>query len=382
MNGLRSFFASEHFAAVHYAALPENDHLSTLQIGKNLEILDSDSDNWGLSDIVLIGCGEQRGHNQDWPVSRAPDAVRAALYKMYNWHGDIQIADAGNLLQGATLQDSRAALRTVLEDIQEAGKVAVLIGGSQDLTLQQYQAFRKKEQTIDIAVLDMLIDLNEGEHTDDTNYLMDLLTGPSNFIRNYAHIGFQSYYVNPTLLETLDKLRFDCYRLGKVRENLEDMEPVLRSCSMLSVDMNVLRFSEAPFLKNASPNGLFGDELCQLMRYAGMSQQLCSTGIYGYHPENDPHGMGAALIAQMIWYFIDGYRLRKTESDLSQTENFRSFDLAFTGHKSRFLQSKRTGRWWMQLMDGSYIPCSYQDFLSASNDQIPERWLREHERIV
>src|SRR5690606_25095201 len=123
-------------------------------------------------------------------------------------------------------------------------------------------------------------------------------------------------------------------------------------CSMLSVDMNVLRFSEAPFLRNASPNGLFGDELCQLMRYAGMSQQMCSTGIYGYIPENDPQGIGAAQIAQMIWYFIDGYRLRKTESDLSQIENFRSFDLAFTGNKARFLQSKRTGRWWMQLMDG------------------------------
>ena len=382
MNGLRSFFTSEHFAAIHYATLPENEHLSSLQIGRNLEILNSDSDDWGLSDIVLIGCGEQRGHQQDMNVSRAPDAVRAALYKMYNWHGDVQIADAGNLLQGATLQDSRAALRTVLEDLHEAGKIAILIGGSQDLTLQQYQAFRKKEQTIDVAVMDMLIDLNEGEHTDDTNYLMELLTGPSNYIRNYSHIAFQSYYVNPTLLETLDKLRFDCYRLGRVRENLEDMEPVLRSCSMLSVDMNVLRFSEAPFLKNASPNGLFGDELCQLMRYAGMSQQMCSAGIYGYIPENDPQGIGAAQIAQMIWYFIDGYRLRKTESDWSQTENFRSFDLAFTGNKARFLQSKRSGRWWMQLMDGTYMPCSYQDFLSASNDQIPERWLREHERIV
>ncbi len=377
MNGLDSFFAAKHFAT-----LGENDQLSPLQIGKSIEVLSDSSPDWGASDIVIVGCGEQRGHRNTGTISHAPDAVREALYRMYNWHTDISVADAGNLLQGLSPEDSKAALSAVLNDLQKAGKAVIVLGGSQDLTLQQYQAFRKLEQTIDIAVIDMLIDLNEGENTDDTNYLMELLTGPSNYIRNYSHIAFQSYYVNPILLETLDKLRFDCYRLGRVREDLEDIEPVLRRCSMLSVDMNALRRSEAPFLKNASPNGLFGDEMCQLIRYAGMSPNLNSLGIYGYYPENDADHTGAELIAQMIWYFLDGYRIRKLESTLTQTQDFRSFDLAFTGNKARFLQSKRTGRWWMQLMDDTYIPCSYKDYLSASNDEIPERWLREHERIV
>jgi hypothetical protein len=45
-----------------------------------------------------------------------------------------------------------------------------------------------------------------------------------------------------------------------------------------------------------------------------------------------------------------------------------------------FLQSKKTGRWWMQLPNKNYIACSYNDYMLASHNEIPERWLRAQER--
>lgn len=196
-------------------------------------------------------------------------------------------------------------------------------------------------------------------------------------------MGFQSYYVNPRMLETMDKLRFDCFRLGRIREDLEEMEPVLRSCDLISIDLNVLRYSEAPFLTGASPNGLFGDELCQLTRYAGMSSRLSSLGIYGYHPEKDAQRQGAKLIAQMLWYFVDGYLIRKNELSLKQRDHFLEYHLTLsgTGDNMLFLKSKKTNRWWVQLPDDSFTPCSYKDYLSAGNNEIPEKWLRAQERI-
>src|SRR5690606_21222395 len=149
-------------------------------------------------------------------------------------------------------------------------KIVILLGGSQDLTLEQYHTFKKSETTINAAVIDMLIDLEESETINDSSYLMNLLTHAPNFVKHFNHIGFQSYYTNPRLLETLDKLRFDCIRVGKVRENIEDIEPIFRDCDLLSIDLNALKYSAVPFLKNASPNGFEGDEICQLMRYAGM----------------------------------------------------------------------------------------------------------------
>lgn len=377
MHDLHAFLASRHFHD-----LPANDARHPRQIGKRIQAITPTRSDWSSADIVLVGCGEQRGSEGITTWSHAADAIREELYRMYDWHTDIQVADLGNILEGASIGDTRAALRTVLSEIKAAGKIAIILGGAQDLTLQQYDVFKAAGQTINAAVIDMLIDLEDNENISDSSFLMDMLTTHPNFIKHYSHIGFQSYYVNPQMLETLDKLRFDCYRLGRVREDLEEMEPVLRSCDLLSIDMNVLRHAEAPFLQLGSPNGLLGDELCQLVRYAGMSNNLSSLGIYGYHPQYDPKRMGARLIAQMLWYFVDGYLLRQQEASLDNEAGFQEFQVAFTGNDTKFLKSKRSGRWWMQLPEGGWIPCSYNDYVVACNDEVPERWFREQERIV
>ena len=87
-----------------------------------------------------------------------------------------------------------------------------------------------------MCIRDRLIDLDEEEAVTSRSFLMDMLTGQPNFITHYSHIGFQSYYAHPRMLETLDKLRFDFFRLGKVREHFEDVEPVLRNSHMFSFD--------------------------------------------------------------------------------------------------------------------------------------------------
>lgn len=378
MNDLHAFFAAKHFAE-----LPANDAENPLQIGRRIQPLTAMKNDWEPAEIVLVGCGEQRGSAAGPAWSHAADAVREELYRMFDWHPSVKVADAGNILEGAMVSDTRAVLRTVLEEIRQAGKIAVVLGGSQDLTLQQYAVFERAGTTIEAAVIDSLIDLDESEAITDKSYLMDMLTRQPNFVRHFSQIGFQSYYVNPKVLETMDKLRFDCFRLGRVREDPEEMEPVLRNCDLLSIDLNVLRHSEAPFLPEASPNGLFGDELCQLTRYAGMSSRLSSLGIYGYHPEKDPGRQGARLIAQMLWYFVDGYLVRKNEPALKHRDQFLEYHLTLsgTGDNMLFLKSKKTNRWWMQLPDGAFTPCSYRDYLAAGNNEIPEKWLRVQERI-
>ncbi len=334
------------------------------------------------ADIILVGCGEWRGENEDIPYTNCADAVRKQLYQMYQWHNGITIADAGNIRQGASLKDTRAALLTVLREIDEAGKIAIIIGGSHDLTLQQYDVFKKKEEMVVATVADMLIDLDESEDTNDRSFLMDMLTNTPNFISHYSHIAFQSYYTQPRMLETLDKLRFDFFRLGRVRENIEDMEPVLRSSDMFSFDMSAVRFGDAPANINGSPNGLSGEEACTLTRYAGMANKLSSFGIYGYKNAHDSHEMTAKLISQMLWYFVDGLLVCRNEAKLTDINEFTIFNIAFTDNDTVFLKSKRTNRWWMKLPDNSYIPCSYNDFVQASSNEMPERWLREQERLV
>lgn len=377
MQDLRQFFSSKHFIETK-----GNNPYEPDQLGAYIKPVLDEGFDWDDADIVILGCGEQDGQKSGANYSKAPDAVREQLYKMYAWHTDINIADAGNILQGASPADSRAALRTVLTELEQAGKTVLVIGGSHDLTMQQYEAFKKNEKIIHASVTDMLINMDETEELTADSFLMDMLTGQPNFIKHYNHIGFQSYYVHPKILGTLDKLRFDFFRLGTVREHMDEVEPALRNSHMYSFDMSAIRYAFAPANKEGSPNGFDGDEACQLMKYAGMSDKLTSMGIYGFDDSLDVDSMTAKQIAQMIWYFIDGRLAGRSEAKLSSEDDFLRFNVSFMESNTVFLKSKRTNRWWMNLPDGSYVPCSYKDYQLASMGEIPERWLREQERLV
>jgi hypothetical protein len=211
------------------------------------------------------------------------------------------------------------------------------------------------------------------------NFLMDLLTGEPNYVKHYTHIGFQSYLVHPQMLETIDKLRFDCFRVGKVRENIEEMEPAIRNANLFSFDISAIQFANAP-ANRLTPNGFNGEEACKLMQYAGMSDSVSSVGIYGYYPEHDIHNLTAKQISQMLWYYMDGIYKSKFESSLDDRNNFYEYTLVLAEFDTVFLQSKKTGRWWMKAHDGKFIPCSKMDYVIAGNNDIPERWMRYAER--
>ena len=82
----------------------------------------------------------------------------------------------------------------------------------------------------------------------------------------------------------------------------------------------------------------------------------------------------------MLWYFIDGKSRSKQEALLEDSSNFNEYHTVFAEVGTRFLQSRKTGRWWMELPDKKIIACSYNDYVCASRNEIPERWLRTQER--
>jgi len=165
-----------------------------------------------------------------------------------------------------------------------------------------------------------------------------------------------------------------------VKEHIEDMEPVLRNCHLLSFDIAAIANAFAP-ANGLSPNGLTGEEARTLMQFAGMGRHMRSVGIYGYHPEKDKENLTAKQISQMLWYLMDGRSRGSKEALIDEKDSFNEYHTAFAEVDTIFLQSKKTGRWWMQLPDKQFIACSYKDYLLASSNEIPERWLRAQERL-
>ena len=365
---------------INIAVLNNDRGYNDRQFAKIIKIYEDEIPEIRDVDIVIVGINEFRGEGIFGNASPA-DAVRAQLYKLHNWHKDVSIADIGNIRCGSSISDSYAAIKIVIQELLQLNKTIIILGGSHDNTLGQYYAYKELNQVIEATVIDATIDLMSESQTRSENFLLEMLTSEPNVIKHYNHIGFQSYFVHPHMLETMDKLRFDCYRVGTARERLEEMEPVIRNSHMLSFDIAAIKHSDAPAV-SCSPNGFTGEEACNLMRYAGLSPVLSSLGIYGYNPERDERCLTALQIAQMLWYFIDGKSRSKEEAELQDKQSFNEYHTAFAEVDTIFLQSKKTGRWWMQLPNKKLIACSHNDYLFASNNKIPERWLRAQEREV
>jgi formiminoglutamase len=371
---------------LHDFLVPVNIHLlnddsgyNDGQFAKHINIYSDELPDITNADIVLVGVDEFRGSGNFNEHINAADIIRKQLYQLHYWHFDTSIADIGNIKTGASLNDSYAAIKTVVAELLRMNKTVVIIGGSHDITLAQYFAYKDLNKAIEATGIDATIDLRGESSLRSENFLLEMLTGEPNVVRHYNHIGFQSYFVHPRMLETMDKLRFDCYRVGRAKENIEEMEPVLRNANMISFDINAIKYSDAPSTR-CSPNGFSGEEACVLTRYAGMGSQLSSFGIYGYVPAEDVNELTAVQIAQMLWYFIDGKSRSKQEAAFSESNLFNEFNTTLTDEGTLFLQSRRTGRWWMQLPDKKMIACSYSDYVSASKNEIPERWMRAQER--
>jgi formiminoglutamase len=359
--------------------ISEDEGYKDGQIGRKIAVYEEELPDVTQADIILIGCNEIRGSWQLYMGQPAANAIRRQFYSLYQWHSDIRIADLGNIKIGAALQDTYAALKTVLSELTGIGKTVVVLGGSHDCTLAQYYTYSSRKKIIEATCVDALIDLSMESLNRSENFLMEMLTGEPNYIRHYNHIGFQSYYVHPHMLETMDKLRFDCFRVGAVKENIDEMEPVIRNSELFSFDITAIAHAFAP-ANQITPNGLTGEEACTLMRYAGLSHTVNTIGIYGYVPEKDKDDLTAKQISHMLWYLVDGYNRGRREAKLEEKDAFNEFHMAFAEVETVFLQSKKTGRWWMQLPDKKFIACSYKDYLLASSNEIPERWLRAQER--
>jgi arginase family enzyme len=370
---------SDFLEPVNLHELSQDEGYRDTQLGKNSRVYGNKLPEIENADLVIVGCGENRGFGSAGNFSDAPNAVRKEFYSLYQWHSDLQLADVGNVRSGATVTDTYAALRSVVGELIEHNKRVVIIGGSHDLTLGQYQAYAAKEKIIEATCVDAKIDLDMDSPVPSDHFLMKMLVGEPNFVKHYNHIGFQSYFVHPHMLETIDKIRFDCYRLGRVKESIESMEPVIRNSNLFSFDISAIQHSHAPVNK-LTPNGFNGEEACTLMQYAGMSMNVDTIGLYGYVPQEDQHNMTARQLAHMLWYLMDGIAKGKQEARLEDRDYFNEFKMAFAEVETTFLQSKKTGRWWMEAPDGKMIACSHLDYMAASSNDIPERWMRVAER--
>jgi arginase family enzyme len=337
--------------------------------------------------VALIGVKEDR-NSQNQGAAESPDMAREYLYHLYWGSWQATVADLGNIYAGETVKDTMVAVAEVIYQLLKKGIVTVIIGGTQDITYGNYRAYDRLEQTVNLAAIDAQFDL--GKQTDALNnrsFLSHVVLKKPYILFNYSNLGYQTYFVNQEEIDLMSRMFFDVHRLGKLRANLSETEPILRDADIVSFDLSALRQSEAPGNQFHSPNGFTSEEACAIARYTGLSDKVTSFGIYECNPSFDEDGRTAHLIAQMIWYFLEGFNLRKGDYPHTSKKQYEKYTVLINEaeHELIFYKSPFSGRWWIEVPvrdetqnprnnRHKLIPCSYQDYQEALQNEIPERW--------
>ena len=329
--------------------------------------------------IALIGVLENRGANSDDDVNLTH--IRESFYSLFpgNWH--ISIADLGDILPGNSVEDTYFALQKVTSDLLKRNIIPLVIGGSQDLTYPLYRAYDGLEQMVNLVSIDSKFDFGKDSEAISTgSYLTKIIIDEPNNLFNYSNIGYQTYYNSQEEIDLIEKLFFDAYRLGDVSNNIAISEPVFRDADIVCVDLTAVKSADSGNFITFTPNGFNGKEICSLARYAGISDKVSSFGIFNHN--STVHE--SAMMAQIVWYFIEGYHYRSKEYPFGSRTNYLKYIVPLEDEELIFYKSDKTERWWIEipfvsngnnkLKRNTLLPCSYDEYLCACNQELPERW--------
>lgn len=338
--------------------------------------------------IAIIGVLENRGDsNQTEPVDLK--AIRKELYQLYPGNWQSSIADLGDIHAGETLTDTYFALKTVIATLIKKNILPIVIGGSQDLTYAMYRAYDVLEQMVNVVSIDSKFDLGKENYTDNaTSYLTQMIIEEPNNLFNYSVVGYQTYNNAQEEIDLMEKLFFEGFRLGEISNNISVSEPIFRDADIVSVDLTSIQSSNSGNFATFTPNGFNGKEICSLSRYAGLSDKVSLFGVFNHNNSKQE----SVLIAQIIWYFIEGFHFRSNEYPFSAKHNYFKYIVPLEQEELVFYKSDKTERWWIEvshLVDShtkiyknTLLPCSYEDYLGAINQEIPERWWKAQRKSI
>jgi hypothetical protein len=220
------------------------------------------------------------------------------------------------------------------------------------------------------------------------SYLTKIVLDEPNNLFNFCNIGYQTYFNSQEEIDLIEKLFFDAYRLGDISSDITLSEPVFRDADMVSLDLNSVKSSDSGNFVCFMPNGFTGKEICALARYSGLSDKVSLFGVFNQQGS----AQEAVLLAQIVWYFIEGFHYRSNEYPFGSKDNYARYIVPLEEDELIFLRSDKTERWWIEipyittgnnkLKKSTLLPCSYEEYLKACNHEIPERWWKAQRKNI
>lgn len=319
--------------------------------------------------IVLLSLDEE-GH-----------AFRERFYQLAWRFGKVKWFDLGTLKHKGTRKNIEAGLTQVLHELFELNCFPILLS-TEDYSSTIYKAYTEFNKEIEYCTVDAGLDLNKETE------VYKILSSKPNALFNLTLLAYQSYYLKEETEAKLNELLFDTCRLGNLRNSIFNAEPAMRNAHLLSFNLKAIRHNEYPATESYLPNGLYAEEACQLMRFAGLSCTLKGINLHQIGKLKN-HPLASELLAQMVWFFLQGRNERIYDIPDKDNENFTVYrnTISNGAHEITFCKSNFTERWWMEIPNPKtnkpfYVACTYNDFLKVSNDEMPDTWWKFYQKVM
>lgn len=360
-------------------------------IGKNLTFFDETSDEVEQHSVFLVTIPEDRNTVNNFGTGYNTIGFRRELYSLYtgNWYHTLY--DLGEYNAEHNFSDTIEWVKDFTNYCVQKKIYPIIIGGTQALTYSLYAAFENLEQRINISVADARFDLQSSDDFSlaSDSYLYHIIMHKPNYLNNFTNLGYQTFLNSQEEIQLFQHLYFDAYRLGVLKNDMELCEPVLRETDVLSIDFSSIRSLDIRGNHSSKVSGFSSDEICQLTRYAGLSSRVKVLGVFEFNPTDENDMLHGQVLAQMIWYFLEGLNFRKDEFPNPALNGFKKYSVIIEHETIIFYKSDATERWWMEInviednkiKRRALIPCTYNDYLTAIRMEIPERWYNNKKRI-
>ncbi len=371
---------------VHEDLLDEIKSLNAQTIGTNIRLHTDRSGIPELEGVKVAIFGVRENRRAVRPENK-PDFsnLRKQFYGLFPGNWKLKLADLGDIEPGATVEDTYFAVQNLVESLIKQDIIPIILGGGQDLIYAQYRAYDKLDQMVNLVNIDKRFDLGDADKIiSNQSYVGKIVVDQPYNLFNYSAVGYQTYFNSQDEIELMERLFFEAYRLGEVTSDIALMEPIFRSANIVGLDLGVIDSAAMNSAYFNSPNGFNGREICALSRYAGISDKVSSFGVYEYQEQLGD--LANMLVAQIIWYFIEGVNYRTNENTISAKKEFIKYQVPIDDEVLVFFKSPVSGRWWIEipfLTNGNtklkrhtLLPCSEEDYLEACNQVIPERWYK------
>ncbi len=323
--------------------------------------------------IVLLFVSDYRGANGD-AESQEFSQIRKEFYKLSQLDFDIPIVDLGDLVSGKTPQDSHYILQEVLSACHYKNAVPIIVGGSNDFALSLFSALSFHQKEISYTQISNVVSLKQDDEIHESTFLSKIL-GSKNFsIKNYHHLGYQKHLNESDSVKLIKEVQFDIIRLAEMMNSTEKTEPYFRKADLVTVNCDAVESFGEAFSVNPQVNGLNKREICAYMKEIGFGEKLKSVGIFNYNIYSDSQ-LNHQLLAQMIWYLIEGINIQRSHP---KEKSFETFFVLINDEQYAFKRDVFSNLWYFGEDENidNCIPCSKSDFEEAKRGFLSARFTR------